>query len=184
MGQVSFPLGACHAPTVMNVYDRVYPSCHGSRLARSMKRLASSSPVNCCMARSHLSERFMVESMVDGVVAELMVGIARDESFGPHLVVGAGGILVELMSDSVSLLLPTSRSAVLNAINSLSSVKLLLGFRGKPPGDIEAVVDAVMAIASFAEDHWEQLLELDVNPLMVLPQGQGVIAADALIALA
>ena len=135
-------------------------------------------------AHNAVAEQFLVEQMVAGSIAELIVGIKRDEQFGPALVIGAGGVLVELMADSASLLLPTNRRAVLNAINSLSSVKLLQGFRGKPPGDIEAVVDAVMAIASFAEDHWEQLLELDVNPLMVLPEGQGVIAADALIVLA
>ncbi len=129
------------------------------------------------------ARRFLVERMVAGSVAELIIGVNRDEQFGPALVIGAGGILVELLADSASLLLPTDRAAVHGALESLTAVKLLQGFRGKPPGDIEAAVDAVMAIAHYAVDHWDQLVELDLNPLMVLPVGQGVVAADALIRL-
>ena len=87
------------------------------------------------------------------------------------------------MTDSVSLLLPTDRAAVAEAIDSLTVAKLLAGFRGSPAGDIEATIDAILSIAAFAEDHWGSLLELDVNPLMVLPDGQGVVAADALICI-
>jgi acyl-CoA synthetase (NDP forming) len=128
-------------------------------------------------------ERFLIERMVTGAVAELIVGIKRDEQFGPALVIGAGGIMVELISDSVSLLLPTNRAAVTEATHSLAISKLLAGFRGKPAGDINAVIDATLGVAAFAEDHWDTLLELDINPLMVLPDGQGVVAADALICM-
>ena len=127
-------------------------------------------------------KQFLVEQMVSGAVAELIVGIQRDQQFGPALVIGAGGILVELIADSASLLLPTDREAVLRAVNGLASAALLRGFRGKPAGDMDAVVEAVMAIAAYAEANWATLVELDVNPLMVLPAGEGVIAADALIA--
>ena len=128
-------------------------------------------------------ERFLVERMVSGAVAELIIGIKRDDQFGPALVIGAGGVLVELISDSVSLLLPTDRSSVEAAIDSLKTSKLLKGFRGRAAGDIKAAVDAILAIAAFAEHHWDRLVELDVNPLMVLPKGQGVVVADALIRL-
>jgi acyl-CoA synthetase (NDP forming) len=113
----------------------------------------------------------------------LIIGIKRDEQFGPALVIGAGGILVELMTDSVSLLLPVDREAVAAALGSLKVAKLLRGYRGKPAGDIEAVIDAILSIAAFAEDHWEELQELDVNPLLVLPEGRGVVAVDALICM-
>jgi acyl-CoA synthetase (NDP forming) len=129
------------------------------------------------------AQQFLVEQMVGDTVGELIVGIKRDEQFGPALVIGAGGILVELVADSVSLLLPTRRESVRSAIEGLSVATLLRGFRGRPAGDIEATVDAVMAIAEYALANWEQLVELDVNPLMVLPAGQGVVAADALIGL-
>ena len=60
---------------------------------------------------------------------------------------------------------------------------LLRGFRGRPAGDTAAAIDAIMSIASFADAHWETLQELDVNPLIVLPQGQGAVAVDALLRL-
>jgi hypothetical protein len=63
-------------------------------------------------------------------------------------------------------------------------MKLLKGYRGKPAGDVEAAIDAVMAIAKFADAHRDRLVELDVNPLMVLPEGQGAVAVDALIVMA
>jgi acyl-CoA synthetase (NDP forming) len=128
-------------------------------------------------------DKFLVERMVTGAVAELIIGIKRDVQFGPALVIGAGGILVELMADSVNLLLPTDRAAVAEAISSLAVSKMLAGFRGSPAGDIEAAIDAILSVAAFADDHWDRLLELDVNPLMVLPEGQGVVAADALICM-
>jgi acyl-CoA synthetase (NDP forming) len=97
------------------------------------------------------------------------------------LVIGAGGILVELVADSVSLLLPTNREAIRSALESLSVAKLIKGFRGSTAGDMNAVVDAVLAVVAFAESKRDSLMELDINPLLVLAEGQGVIAADALI---
>ncbi len=126
-------------------------------------------------------ERFLVERMVTGAVAELIVGVKRDMQFGLALVIGAGGVLVELIADSVSLLLPTDRDAVTKAIESLSSIKLIKGFRGGEAGDITALVDAVLSVAEFAESNRGRLMELDINPLLVLPEGQGVVVADALI---
>jgi len=126
-------------------------------------------------------KRFLVERMATGAIAELIIGIKRDEQFGPALVIGAGGILVELVADSASLLLPADRAAVTKAIESLSVFKLIQGFRGNAAGDMSAIVDAVLAVAAFAEGNQERLMELDINPLLVLPAGQGVVAADALI---
>jgi acyl-CoA synthetase (NDP forming) len=128
-------------------------------------------------------ERFLVERMVSDVVAELIVGVKRDPQFGLILVVGAGGILVEMVEDAATLLLPTAREDVAKAVAGLKIAKLLKGYRGKPAGDIEAAVDAVMAIAAYAYAHRDKLVELDVNPLMVLPQGGGVIAVDALVVM-
>jgi acyl-CoA synthetase (NDP forming) len=134
------------------------------------------------VAASHgVVERFLVERMATEVVAELIIGIKRDVQFGPALVIGAGGILVELVADSVSLLLPTDRTAITKAVESLSAFKLIKGFRGKAAGDMNAIADAILAVAAFAERHWDTLLELDINPLLVLAEGQGVVAADALI---
>ncbi|MFW2368018.1 MAG: acetate--CoA ligase family protein [Desulforhopalus sp.] len=132
---------------------------------------------------SSLSGSFLVEKMIDEVVAELIVGVARDAQFGSYLVVGSGGILVELMKDSVSILLPVTREQVLNSLAQLKCAPLLNGFRGAPPADIDGVVEVIMAIAKVIESDSSSILELDINPLMLLPEGQGVIAADALISL-
>ena len=129
------------------------------------------------------AERFLIEKQVTNAVAELIVGVKRDPSFGLVLVVGAGGILVEMVQDAVSLLLPTDRAEVEQAIRNLKVAKLLAGYRGKPAADVDAAVDAVMAIVAFAEAHRGRLAELDVNPLLVLPKGQGAVAVDALIVM-
>ncbi len=130
------------------------------------------------------AERFLIEKQVTNAVAEMIVGVKRDPAFGLVLVVGAGGILVEMVQDAASLLLPIDRAEVERAIRGLKVAKLLAGYRGKPAADIDAVVDAVMGVAGFAASHRDSLVELDVNPLLVLPKGQGAIAVDALIVMA
>jgi acyl-CoA synthetase (NDP forming) len=132
-------------------------------------------------AMSHLAESYLVEKMVEGVVAELIVGVARDAQFGPYLVVGGGGILVELMKDSRSILLPVDRGRVLATLESLRCAPLFRGFRGKPRADLGAAADAILAIAGFVEDEASAIVELDVNPLMLLPEGRGAVAADVLL---
>ncbi len=126
-------------------------------------------------------EKVLVERMVGDVVAELIVGIQRDPQFGLALVVGAGGILVELVEDAAMLLLPTSAEEVEAAIRRLKIAKLLAGYRGKPAADLSALVKSIMAIAAFAEAHRDTLLELDVNPLMV--RADGAVAVDTLVVL-
>jgi acyl-CoA synthetase (NDP forming) len=135
------------------------------------------------MAMSGLSEAFLIEKMVDGAVAELIVGVARDEQFGPYLLVGGGGILVEMMKDSASLLMPTTREQVLHALGQLKCAPLLNGFRGAPPADLNAAADVILAVAGMVENDPSSIIELDINPLMLLAEGQGAVAADALISL-
>jgi len=130
-----------------------------------------------------LSERFLVEESVDGAVAELIVGVARDPQFGPYLVVGGGGILVEMMKDSVSLLLPTTLTTVLESLGGLACAPLLRGFRGGAPADLDAAANAILTVAAAVERQPAAILELDVNPLMVRAEGFGAVAADALIRL-
>jgi acyl-CoA synthetase (NDP forming) len=124
-------------------------------------------------------ERFLLEPMQAPPLAELIVGVKRDPLFGMVLVIGAGGILVELVKDAVPLLLPVGRDDVEAALRGLKCFPLLNGFRGRPAADLTAVVDAVMAIAAFAGAHLDTLAELDVNPLMV--GATGAVAVDALI---
>ena len=77
-----------------------------------------------------------------------------------------------------------TRADVQSALRGLKAWPLLAGFRGKAAGDVEALVDAVLAIATYAQANAHRLLELDVNPVLVMPEGQGVLAVDALIRLA
>lgn len=132
---------------------------------------------------SGLSPSYLIEKMVDGVVAELIVGLARDEQFGPYLLVGAGGVFVEMLKDRVSLLLPTTREQVLQALDRLTCAPLLHGFRGRPAADLNAAADVIVGLAGRVETASASLVELDINPLMLLAEGQGVVAADALVRL-
>jgi len=146
--------------------------------------LGSADEVSAAMVEmSGLSESYLIEKMVEGAVAELIVGVTRDEQFGPYLLVGGGGILVELMKDSVSLLMPTTRERVLHALGQLKCAPLFSGFRGAPPADLNAAVDVILAVAGMVEADPSSIIELDINPLMLLAEGQGVVAADALISL-
>ena len=116
-------------------------------------------------------------------MAELIVGVARDEQFGPYLIVGAGGILVELMKDSRSILLPVDKARVLAVLGKLKCAPLFHGFRGRPRADLGAAAEAILAVASFVEDESAAIAELDINPLMLLAEGEGVVAADALLSM-
>ncbi len=125
-----------------------------------------------------LGDEVLVEQMITGAVAELIIGVTRDPQFGLGLVIGAGGVLTELLKDSTTLLLPCTRTEIETALKSLKIWKLIEGFRGKS-GDAEATIIAIQSVARFADAHSDTLEELDVNPLLVLPDG--AVAVDALI---
>ncbi len=128
-----------------------------------------------------IAESLLVEEMVGDGVAELLVGYEYDPALGGFLTLASGGILVELIGDSALLPLPTTADEIRRGLEGLRVMRLLQGYRGRPPGDIEALVDAVDAMAGFCANHAATLAELDINPLIVRPQGCGVVAADALI---
>ena len=119
--------------------------------------------------------------MVHDKVAEMIIGIKVDDQFGPLIVIGSGGIYTELINDSVTLLLPLTKTIVLDAIKSLKISKLLYGYRGNAKGDIDALVETVLKLGKFAEKNTSNLIEADINPLIICSKGKGVIAADALI---
>lgn len=127
-----------------------------------------------------LGGEVLVERMIEGVVCELIVGIKSDPQFGLALVVGAGGVLTELLRDSTTVLLPAERQEIAQALDRLQVSRLIGGFRGRE-GDRAAAISAIEAVARFAVDHAAVLVELDVNPLMVLAPRKGAVAADALI---
>jgi acyl-CoA synthetase (NDP forming) len=119
---------------------------------------------------------YLVQEMVSGV--EMIVGCREDPVYGPVLLVGAGGVLVELMKDATQRLLPVTTRDVRAMINSLKAKKLLAGFRGAKPADMDALVRAVMGIAKIYTDHRHLLADLEVNPLIVREKGKSVAAVD------
>jgi acyl-CoA synthetase (NDP forming) len=128
-----------------------------------------------------LGSGLYVERMVEGGVAELIVGVTRDPLFGSVMTVGTGGVLVELLKDSATLLLPASRDEVEAALRGLKMFPLLDGFRGRPKADLAVAIDAVLKISGFALANADTLAELDVNPLIVCTEGKGAWVADALL---
>lgn len=120
----------------------------------------------------------IVQPMI-GEGVEVIVGARIDRQFGPMVVVGLGGILVELLRDSVVELAPVSPAEAAQMLRRLKGFRLLQGFRGSAPVDIEALARAVAAISRFASDHATQLVELDVNPLICT--ADRIVGVDALI---
>ena len=133
------------------------------------------------LSRDASPRRLLVERHETDIVAELIVGLHRDPVFGPMLTLGSGGILVELLADSATLLLPVTELEVRDALAALRCAPLLAGYRGGLPADVDATVDAILSIARYGVEHADGLVELDVNPLGIRPRGRGAVALDALI---
>jgi succinyl-CoA synthetase beta subunit len=117
---------------------------------------------------------FLVQEMVSGV--EAIVGARNDALYGPILLVGAGGILVELAHDVALRLLPVTAQDVTAMIDGLRLNKLMGGFRGRPEADRQALKDTVGALAQFYLDHRTRIEDIEINPLMVRPNG--TVAVD------
>jgi len=130
-----------------------------------------------------LSNTLLVEEMTIDGVAEILVGVIVDPQFGQILVLGAGGVLTELLADSVSLLPPWTRESIGAGLARLKIAKLLDGYRGKSPGDVPKLIDSIVGIAEYASANRSSLIEIDVNPVIVRPSGKGVVAVDTLIRL-
>ncbi len=128
-----------------------------------------------------LTGRVRIERMVEGAVAELLLGYRRDPVLGGFLVLGAGGVLAELLADRVILPLPVSEEEVRQALRRLRVGRLLEGFRGRPRGDIDAAVDTALAFAAFLGSCADRVMEAEINPLLVLPEGRGAVAVDAFL---
>ena len=133
-----------------------------------------------CSAMTVAKNGFLVQAMVKGGV-ELVVGIKRDPQVGPVLLVGMGGVLVEIMRDTALALAPVGKMEARRMIEGLKGYKLLQGYRGTPAADLDAVCDAIARISEFAADHADLVEEIDVNPL--LARHDGAVAMDALIVL-
>ncbi|KIC24411.1 MULTISPECIES: acetate--CoA ligase family protein [unclassified Leisingera] len=125
------------------------------------------------------AERFLVEEMVTGAVAELLIGVVKDPAHGFVMTLAAGGTLTELMEDSASFLLPASDAEIEAALKSLRVSKLLDGYRGAPAADREAILRAIRAVEAYVMENALGLEEIEINPLLCTPKD--AVAADALM---
>ncbi len=123
----------------------------------------------------------LIQEMAGKPVAEVILGITQDPQFGPAVVFGSGGILVEIMKDSAIGIPPLSKEDALSMIESTKGYKLLTGFRGSAKADVDALADVLVKVSYLAAEGADKVAALDINPLLVYPEGQGVLAVDALL---
>jgi acyl-CoA synthetase (NDP forming) len=163
---------------------------HKSDVGGVVLRLANPSEVRTAYEQTHaqVAKRAPGAKITGAVVqrmagagVEMIVGINRDPLFGPVVLCGFGGILVELLKDVVVGIPPLSFEQVREMIARLRGFPILAGVRGKPPADVDALCQAILGVSNLAVSLGDQLAGLDINPLIVLPQGQGVVAVDVVV---
>jgi acetyltransferase len=145
-------------------------------------RLGIANREELSIAYSDFEKRLGGEVLVQQMIAqgtELILGVVNDPQFGPMLTLGTGGIFVEVLKDVSMLTIPATPNAVRRVLMGLRGAALLKGARGRAPADIDAIVGAVMGLSALAEDLGDSVSEIDVNPLVALPD-QAVVV-DALI---
>jgi acyl-CoA synthetase (NDP forming) len=125
----------------------------------------------------------LVQEMVQGGI-EVIVGLSQDPLFGPVLLFGMGGIFVELYQDTALRACPITQSEAREMLHEVKGARLLQGFRGQPAVDVEALIQLLVRVSELGIQCAQEIREMDLNPLLVLPNGQGVKVADALLVLA
>jgi acyl-CoA synthetase (NDP forming) len=126
---------------------------------------------------------------IDGVLVqpmappgrEVIIGVNRDPTWGLLLMVGWGGVLVEALGDVALAPVPLDHAAARALIARLKGAQMLGPYRGQPPADTEALVDLMVRLSQFAADHGDEIAEIDLNPVIVHPRGEGASVVDALI---
>jgi acyl-CoA synthetase (NDP forming) len=121
----------------------------------------------------------LVQPMISGGV-ELMIGVTLDPSFGPLIGFGLGGIYVEILKDICFRVTPITDHDAREMVRSIRGYRLLQGYRGHPPADIAAIEELLLRVARLVEEVPE-ISEMDLNPVMALPPGQGCLVIDARI---
>jgi acetyltransferase len=123
----------------------------------------------------------LVQQMASGV--ELIVGAVDDAHFGPYVLLGLGGVFTEVLHDVTRRFAPFGLAVALEMIGEIKGARLLEGFRGAPPADIDALAQVLVNLSWLIADYSSRIAEIDINPLFVGPKGSGVVAADALVVL-
>ena len=187
LGQIGVPVperdpagGRCVAKLCHDDYP--HKSDHG------LVRLGLS-PQAARQAAAEMSERVpggtpLIEAMEEDAVAEWIIGCKRDATFGPIVLAGPGGILVELIDAAEIRLAPTDLQTAQAMLDVGPGARLLTGLRGKQPADRDALAQLISRISVFFAENADLISEIEVNPVMVRADNKGLIAADALIVLA
>jgi len=128
-------------------------------------------------------DRVMVQAMARGL-GEALVGYRVDEQVGPIVMVAAGGVLTEIYRDRAIRLAPVDLETAREMVAEVKAFRALEGYRGRPAGDLEALAAAVAALSRLATDEEAKVMEAELNPVMVLERGRGVVAVDALVRVA
>ena len=126
----------------------------------------------------------LVEEMISGDVREVIAGVCQDRCFGPVITFGLGGVFVEVLRDFVVCPAPLDVEEARELIQKIRGYRILTGFRGRPPADLDALAQALCRIGDLACCLQQNISELEINPLFVLPAGAGVVVGDALAVLA
>jgi len=126
-------------------------------------------------------EGVLVQKQIKGV--ECLLGIARDEQLGPTLAMGLGGVFVEILADVQMSIPPISAAEAKRALENLKGAKVFTGVRGAAAADLDALADMAAKLSWLAHDLRNEIAEFDLNPVVVLPAGQGAFAVDALLVM-
>jgi len=126
-------------------------------------------------------EGVLVQKQIKGV--ECLLGISRDDQLGPTLVMGLGGVFVEILADVAIRIPPISANEARRALESLKGQKVFSGVRGAPPADLDTLAETAARLSWLAYDLGDDIAEMDLNPVVVLPKGQGAFAVDALLVM-
>ncbi len=135
------------------------------------------------------ARQYSPQARIDGVLVqpmappgrEVILGVSRDATWGPLLMVGLGGVLVEALGDVALAPVPLDHAAAAALLARLKGAAILGSYRGAPAADTEALIDVIVRLSQFAADHGDDIAEIDLNPVIVHAQGQGVSLVDALI---
>ena len=156
---------------------------HKSDAGGVMIGLADRNSLESALAEMHQNQiggtHYLIEEMITSPIAELLVGVVGDPVHGYLLTIAAGGILTELLQDSVSLTLPIQEKALDEALAKLKIAPLLYGYRGKEGVNLDALTKAVMAIQNYVIAHDKAVTEIEVNPLILT--ADRAVGVDALI---
>ncbi len=164
--------GLIHKSEVMGVELHIH---NGSELKQAYRRILAHFKE---VRPGSKIQGILVQEMVTDPVAEVIIGVAQDPQFGPTIMFGLGGTMVEAIKDVSFRICPTGMRDAKEMIQEVKGYQVLTGFRGKPKGDLSALEETIVRLSHLGVDLGDSIREIEINPLMVLPEQQGVKAAD------